>query len=196
MAMLVAATTSAQASVEISSNPTHNMNCTGGVCTPTAKNADLNATDLANMLTDGDVTVQSGSLAQDIEIDAALSWTSTHRLTLDSYYSIKFNKPVVVAGTGALTIEANDGDPRGDGDFQFLRKGHVEFRDLDSNLTINGQSYKLFKTIKSLHAATKEGRGGHFALARSINAKARIYDVVPILFLTALWKVWATQFQI
>ena len=53
--------------------------------------AVLNVDDLANMLTGGDVTVESGSLAQDIEIDAALSWTSTHRLTLDSYHSISFN---------------------------------------------------------------------------------------------------------
>ena len=62
MAFAVAvAATSAQASVQISSNPTHNMNCTGGVCTPTAKNADLNATDLANMLATSDVKVVTGA---------------------------------------------------------------------------------------------------------------------------------------
>ena len=62
-AMLVAAATSAQASVQISADPTQNMNCTGGVCTPTAKDAVLNATDLANMLATSDVKVVTGNRA-------------------------------------------------------------------------------------------------------------------------------------
>ena len=55
------AATSAQASVQISADPTQNMNCTGGVCSPTAKNAVLNATDLANMLATVDVKVVTGN---------------------------------------------------------------------------------------------------------------------------------------
>lgn len=98
-----------RAAVEISSKPTQNMSCSAGVCTPTAKQAVLNVTDLANLLAGADTTVQSASVAQDIEIDAALSWTSTHRLTLDAYHSLAFNKPVTIAGTGALTITTNDG---------------------------------------------------------------------------------------
>ena len=69
----------AQAALEISAKATSNVTCSAGVCTPTAKKAVLNVGDLANMLADGDITVQSGSVAQDIEIDDGLSWTSAHR---------------------------------------------------------------------------------------------------------------------
>jgi hypothetical protein len=72
-AMLVAAATSAQASVEISTDPTQNMNCSGGVCSPTAKKAFLNVTDLAGMLSSGDVKVTSASIAMDIDIKATLT---------------------------------------------------------------------------------------------------------------------------
>src|SRR3954454_9223241 len=136
MAAVLVAAGAARADVAISKKATANMSCSAGVCSPTAKNAVLNTGDLTNMLASGDVTVESGNLAQDIEINAALSWTSAHRLTLDSCHSIAFNKPVVVAGTGALTI-TTDGGGSG-GDFRFFGAGHVEFWDTTSSLVING----------------------------------------------------------
>src|SRR4051812_16633046 len=77
-----------QAAVVISSGATQNMSCSAGVCTPTAKKAVLNVGDLANLLAAGDVKVVSDSAAKDIQFSAPLSWTSTSRLTLDSYRSI------------------------------------------------------------------------------------------------------------
>jgi hypothetical protein len=74
----------ASAEVTISSKATQNMTCSDGVCIATAKKAVLNVTDLANMLMGGDVTVRSDSIAPDIKFDAAMSWTSTYRLILDS----------------------------------------------------------------------------------------------------------------
>src|ERR1043166_5151628 len=94
----------AHAAVVISTAATQNMSCSAGVCTPTAPDAVLNVTDLSNMLAAGDVKVVSDSAALDIQFAAPLSWTSTSRLTLDSYRSILFQQPVSVAGTGALTI--------------------------------------------------------------------------------------------
>jgi hypothetical protein len=40
----------ARADVVISNDPTQNMTCSGGVCSPTAASAVLSVTDLANML--------------------------------------------------------------------------------------------------------------------------------------------------
>jgi hypothetical protein len=108
----------AQAAVEISSKPTQNMTCTGGICSPTAKKAVLNVTDLANMLASGDVTVKSDSIAQDIDINDALTWTSTHRLALNAYHSIIFRQSVTVAGVGGLSITPDEGGDSGD--FYFL----------------------------------------------------------------------------
>ena len=169
--------TAVEASVEISTKPTQNMTCAGGVCTPTAKKAVLNAGDLASMLASGDVTIASGSLAQDIDIDAALSWTSTSRLTLNSYHAISFNKPVVVAGTGALTIKANDGGSGGD--FRFFGKGHVEFWDTFSSLIINGQGYSLVSSMKQLRTAIKIFVP-NIALVRSFSLARHTYRTAPI----------------
>lgn len=166
----------ARADLKISSNPTKNVTCSGGVCMATAKNAVLNVSDLAGMLASGDVTVQSGSIAQDIEINAALSWASVSRLTLDSFHAIAFDRPVSVAGTGALTITTNDGGTGGD--FSFAGKGHVEFWDRHSSLVINGNAYKLFHSIAELPRKNTEG---FFALSRDYNAaKDGTYTRIPV----------------
>ena len=172
VAMLVAAyTPAAQAALEISAKPTKNMTCSAGVCTATSADAVLNAGELANMLAGGDLTIKSGNLAQDMEIHATISWTSTSRLTLDAYHAIAFNKPVKVMGAGALTITTNDGG-RG-GDFRFFEKGYVKFSDINSNLVINGNHYALAKSIAQIKKLIHRGRGERYiALAKKINASA------------------------
>lgn len=168
-ALALLANGAAHANVKISGEPTHNMSCSGGVCSPTGRNAVLNATDLANMLAAGDATVKSASEAPDIEIDAPLSWTSTHKLTLDAFHSIAFNKPVIVTGTGAVTISTDNGG--NGGDFRFFGKGHMEFWDAKSLLTINGQWYVLVDSVKELAKLVRQGNNGFYALRKSTNAK-------------------------
>src|SRR3954453_21575431 len=104
-AVAIATTLSAaHASVTISTNPTSNMSCVSGVCSPTAKKAVLNINDLTNMLSTEDVKGTTGSGAVTITVASPFSWTSTHRLTLDAIYNVTFQAPVTVAGTGAVTI--------------------------------------------------------------------------------------------
>lgn len=159
----------AHAAVTISDKPTSNMNCTGGVCSPTAKKANLNVTDLANMLASGDTKVVADTAARDIDFKAPLSWTSTSRLTLDSYRSIVFQQPVTVAGSGGMTIATNDGGS--DGDFWFEKKGHIEFWDLQSVLTVNGSDYTLLNSPGQLSGDITANPYGLYALAASYSAK-------------------------
>ncbi|MBV9571985.1 MAG: hypothetical protein JO056_12160 [Alphaproteobacteria bacterium] len=65
-----------------------------GVCTATAKSANLNASDLTQLLADGDATVNTGGGAVDIAVRDGFSWTSTNRLTLDAIRSVEIRKPV------------------------------------------------------------------------------------------------------
>jgi hypothetical protein len=167
------ASSPAQAALQISSAPTSNVACSSGVCTATAKAAVLNVADLANMLSSGDVTVASGRMARDIEIKAKLSWTSASRLTLDSHRSIAFEKPIIVAGTGALIITTGDGGQSGD--FAFAKNGHVEFRDTNSGLIINGATYILAKSIKEISAAVAGDPDSNIALTHSIHAPEHPY---------------------
>jgi hypothetical protein len=83
-----AAIGSAQAALVIRNTPTSNVSCSAGVCTATASSAVMNVTDLTGMLTSSDVTLISGSIAKDVKVLSAFSWTSAHRLTLDAYRSI------------------------------------------------------------------------------------------------------------
>src|SRR5436305_6488140 len=104
----------AQAAVTISTDATKNESCSAGVCTPTAKSANLNAGDLQRMLAASDVVVKTGSGATSINVLTTLAWTSTSHLSLDAIDSIHVQAPVVVAGTGALTLITNDGGAGGD----------------------------------------------------------------------------------
>src|SRR5438045_830853 len=127
LAAVLAGAGAANAEVAISSKATANMSCVSGVCTPTAKKAVLNVTDLTNMLAAGDVKVMTGRGATNIVVKDTFSWTSTSRLTLDAIQSVELDKPVTVAGTGAVTIATNDGGSGGD--LLFDGKGGLTFWD-------------------------------------------------------------------
>src|SRR5436190_4131061 len=144
------ACSAARADITISNKPTENMTCSGGVCTATAKKAVLNASDLANMLASGDATVKSG-IAKSIRVDQLLSWETTSRLTLDAKQSITVNKPITVAGNGALTIAYGGGGS--DGDLQFFGKGKINFLSGSGSLLINGEPYVMASDVASLGAA-------------------------------------------
>ena len=162
--------TNAHAAINISAQPTQNMSCSTGVCTATAQKAYLNVNDVTNFLAAGDLKIVSGAGAEDIHIQAPFSWTSTSRLTLDAQRSIEFEKPVSVAGTGALTLITNDGDTGGD--YWFDAGASVTFWDTSSSLIINGASFTLVKDINTLAAAIAANPYGNFALANNYDASA------------------------
>jgi len=74
VAAAVLAADAAQADISISNKPTQNMDCVSGVCTATAQKAVLNVGNLQTMLASGDVTVKTGALARDIDVDQPLTW--------------------------------------------------------------------------------------------------------------------------
>jgi|HubBroStandDraft_5_1064220.scaffolds.fasta_scaffold22233_2 hypothetical protein len=171
--------TGSQASLAISKGATANVTCTAGVCKASADPAVLNATDLANMLATGDVSVVPGFIAKDIEVSASFSWVSAHRLTLDAYRAITVGKTVSVAGTGALTLTIDDGGSGGA--LTFVDQGRVEFWDLASDLEIQGNTYVLVKNVKTLAKLIRKNHTGYFALAKNYDAsKDGTYVKSPI----------------
>jgi hypothetical protein len=177
VSMLFAATTAAFASVEISSKPTQNVTCGSGVCSATAKKAVLNAADRDGMLSSGDVTVSSGSIAKDIDVKAPLSWSIASRLTLDAYRSIAFERPVVALSGGGLTIMTDDGGTGGD--FTFTGGGHVEFKAMSSSLAINGHAYMLVFSIKNLMQYARNPFV-YMALAKNLDISRRTFTQSPV----------------
>jgi len=171
--------TTAQAALTISNAKTKNVTCTGGVCTPTGSNANLNVGELQTMLASSDVTVKSSAGTPTLGVLDAVTWASTHRLTLDAYQFIHVRAPVVVEGVAGLTLITNDGGSGGD--YIFESGGYANFWDHASSLVINGHSYTLVGDVKTLANDILTNPQGSYALAKSYDASADgSYTDVPI----------------
>ncbi len=174
----------ATAAVTISTASTENMSCANGVCTPTAKNAVLNVTDLTNLLASGNVTVNTGSgqLArhvEDIFVDAGFSWTSASGLTLDAYRSITVKQPVSVTGTAGVVLTTNDGGTNGY--LSFISNGSLSFFATSNSLTIDGTAYTLVNSLSSLASAVAANPGGAYAFASNYDASQDgTYSLSPV----------------
>jgi len=159
----------AQALLSVSTHPTARVSCSAGVCSATAASANLNMTDLQNMLATSDVILKPGSVASDILVNAPVTWTSTHTFTLDSWRGITVNHPMMVEGPGGLVVTTNDGGTSGE--LQFTGMARVEFWDLSSPLAINGTAYTLENSLAGLASAIAANPSGNFALAKGYSAR-------------------------
>jgi hypothetical protein len=172
----------ARADVLISSAATQDMNCSGGICAPTAADATLNVSDLENLLASGAVkvtTTGSGVQADNIVVRAPFNWTSSSTLSLDAYQSIAFGKTVSITGLGGLAVTTNDGGSGGM--LTFGQKGRAAFESLSSQLTINGTAYTLVGTVQSLAGAVAANPAGDYALANDYDAGPDgIYADAPV----------------
>ena len=179
LTVLLFTATAAHAALVISSAPTQNMSCSGGVCTAAAKDAVLNAGDLQNLLAAGSATVATGTAARDIDVRAALTWVSANTLSLDANRSIVVNQPVSAAGSGGVTIFTNNGGKGGT--LSFGANGNVTFWSTSDRLEINGASYALVDNIATLASGIAANPGGNYALANSYDASIDgTYDSSPV----------------
>ena len=164
----------ASAAVAISTAATTNMSCLNGICTPTAKDAVLNAGDLTSMLASGnvEVTTGSGSLAakvEDIDVAAGFNWRGANSLTLDAYRSVTFRSGSVADdGTGGVSLVTNDGGSNGA--LSFHPGANLTFASTSNSLTINGAPFTLENSIAILANAIAANPSGNFALADSYDA--------------------------
>ena len=171
----------AHAAMTISNAKTKDVNCTGGVCTPTGGNANLNVGELQTMLASSDVTLKSNAAASDIGVTDPLTWASSHRLTLDAYESIHVRAPVVVEGTAGITLTTNDGGSGGDYTFNATTSGAIAFWDVNSKLVINGAGFTLVKDVATLASTIKSDPARNIALAQSYDASTtHVYRNPPV----------------
>ncbi len=171
---LVVLASPASASVVISNAATKHMSCSGGVCTPTAKNSVLNAGDLETLLASGDVTVNTGTGAVSIAVNAPVTWASTSRLTLNASNVISIRAAVVVEGTGAMTLA-----PSGAG-LSFYPGGSIAFWDNSSSLVISGHSYTLVSDITTLASDVQANPAGFYALAKDYDASGDSFGAAAV----------------
>ena len=176
------AASAAQAVVVISSDPTQNMSCVGGVCTPTASDAVLNADDLTGMLAHHDTTVSttgSGVEAGDIRITARVRSENSFQLTLGAQGSIVFASHVVVLGNGNVSLASatRNGGPS----LFFLNGASLTFVDPSGVLSINGARYRLETTLTELARAVVAHPRRAYALAVDYDSRPDgVYATSPI----------------
>jgi The GLUG motif len=165
-AAVAASVVPAHAALVISSDPTSNVTCGAGVCSATAADAVLNAGDLALALAHGDLNVESGSDAMDIDVTTSLSWTTHHTLTLTADRSIAVSAAMVAEGTGARVVLVTGSG----GDLTFTSSGELDFWSTHSHLTINGTAYTLVADLSGLATAVATRPARAYALAQSYDA--------------------------
>ncbi|HEX3944940.1 MAG TPA: hypothetical protein VHW69_12710 [Rhizomicrobium sp.] len=158
-----------QPGVTISTKATKNVQCSGGVCTPTAAIAVLNVSDLTRLLGDGSVTIATTAQAPDIFVNAPFSWASANGLTFQAIGNVTLNKRVSDAGPAPLTLTYNA--TGAGGALSFGNKGSINFLSAGNPLTINGQGYILANNIQFLAQVIARNPSGNFALSASYNAK-------------------------
>ena len=181
LAAVVALASPCQAAVTISTGTTQNMSCSGGVCQPTASSAVLNVGDLEGYLASGNVevtTTGSGVEAHNLAVKATVSWSNGSVLSLDAHNALAVDSAVSITGLGGLVL-TNSGNPR---QLLFGRGGNVRFANVSGSLVINGTSYMLANSVKSLASAISANPSGAFALTNDYDAGGDgTYSGSPIL---------------
>lgn len=173
--IIASSVSTAQAALQISNKQTKNMSCSDGVCQAVDADAVMNVGDLAAMLVSSDVqVVTDGEFAQDIDVTAPVAWASTHALTIESNDAIFLRNTITVEGTAHLDLKVGGGPI-------FERKGAVRFRDTKSQLTIDGEDYRLVNSIAEIAAAVAAHPRASIALANDYDAKQDgQYTRVPV----------------
>ncbi|HWY15064.1 MAG TPA: GLUG motif-containing protein [Rhizomicrobium sp.] len=174
----------AQANLVISSNPTANMNCGGGVCEPAAPRANLNVTDLENLISqDGNVRVMTTGQnveATNIVVNASFATPNSTSLTLDAVGAITVNAPVSIGG-GIAELELQSGTGGTLGDISFGPNGDITFGSTTDLFNINGEVFQLEGTLPDLAKAANAEPARFYALSNSYDASADgTYQSSPI----------------
>jgi hypothetical protein len=155
----------AQATLNISDKPTKNVDCDRGFCFANADDANLNTGDLAALLATSDIRVLTeDEVAQDILVLSPLSWSSSHALSLETEDSIYVRSTITVQGTAHLSLAVAGGPI-------YQKKGAVRFWDTASQLTIDGDDYRLVNSIADLASTVAAHPKAFIALANDYDAK-------------------------
>jgi len=178
VAGLFAVAQSAPAQVIISGHVTKNMQCSGGVCTPTAAKAFMNVYDLERLMGEANTTIQANATAPDIISNGAFSLSSNFSLTLQAQGNLTINRVINDQGSAGLNLVYNANGAGGL--FSFGTKGRVTFANLSAPLSINGQTYTLVNNIATLARYIQDNPSGYFALADNYNARHDKYLQTPI----------------
>jgi hypothetical protein len=111
----------AHADLSIAKEHSRNVSCSGGSCVATAADAVMNVSELQKLLAKKSAVSLNAGVANNITVDAALTWTNSASLALTASGSLTVNKPVTVAGHSSLAIQTADSE------LSFAPKASISF---------------------------------------------------------------------
>jgi len=146
---------------------------TGGSSTKT--DSGIGASTLSAQLAGSDITIETvdgGSEAGDIYVDAAVSWSADTTLSLNADNNIYINQAITATGTNAgLVLTTGAGK-----DYSIASDAAITLSGSNAALNINGTDYTLIHDIAALDDIDTTGLGGAYALAKNLDASGTTYD--------------------
>ena len=143
----------------------------------TALAADTNVTEMTTATTAsgfGNSTAGTGN----INVDAAISWSTATSLTLSAYNNIIVSAPITASGAGALVLTTNNATANPNATLTFVNgQGSAQFTGgaaAGAKLSINGAAYTLLYDMGNNATGVQRmnGLAGNFALAIPLDATA------------------------
>ena len=143
----------------------------------TALAADTNVTEMTTATTAsgfGNSTAGTGN----INVDAAISWSTAASLTLSAYNNIIVSAPITASGAGALVLTTNNATANPNATLTFVNgQGSAQFTGgaaAGAKLSINGAAYTLLYDMGNDATGVQHmnGSAGNFALAIPLDATA------------------------
>lgn len=141
-----------------------------------ASGGDMTGATVSANLEMGDVTIRSedgqGGSNGNINVNDKIEWFSNFGLTLDAENSVNVNNNIVLHGdySSLNIITLPSGHIYIDTGSYNINKGKVSFLGKDNKYFINGNDYKLIKTIEELQ--NLDVNHDFYALARDIDASS------------------------
>ena len=120
-----------------------------------------------------------------INVEAAITWSTTAQLSLSAFHSINIDAPITATGNGQVVLVTNNnlgGGISSGGTLNFtMGHGSIQIAGATGGLTIDGTVYTLVQNTTELQAVTG---AGDYALAGNLDAGA-VPAFVPIGAVTA-----------
>ncbi|ROZ87594.1 filamentous hemagglutinin N-terminal domain-containing protein [Pseudomonas neustonica] len=139
----------------------------------------IGAATLSANLEDSNITlatIEAGTDAGDIHVDAAVSWNANTTLSLKAHNDIHINQGITATGTNAGLV-LNTG---ADKDYSIASGVSVTLSGSNAALNINGTDYTLIHDMAALDNIDTTGLGGAYALAKNLDASGTTYDHVLV----------------
>lgn len=122
-------------------------------------------------------TLDTGTEAGDIHIDAEITWNSDTTLTLSAHRNININQAITATGESAgLVLNHGGYVQRGwaDSSSDYHLRAPIMFSGNNATLAINGDTYTLIRNMADLQYINND-LTGRYALAHSLDASNTTY---------------------